>query len=63
MKLLPLTSALILFASLVPVAPAAAQNTSAEVQRCQAALAAAENLMIDGRNLWITNFFINRPLA
>lgn len=58
MKLLPLASALMFSASLIPVAPASAQNTSAEVQRCQSTLDAAENLMVDGRRLWITNVFV-----
>lgn len=59
MKFLPLASAIMFSAPLLPVSPAVAQNTQTEVQRCRSALSTAENLLIRGRNLWITNVSVH----
>lgn len=54
MKIL-LALVLLLPASWITVAPAAAQDTSVQSQQCRSAFSAAENLLVNGRNLWVTN--------
>lgn len=54
MKIL-LALLLLLPASWFSAAPAAAQDTSNQEEQCSSALSAAEDLLINGRNLWIVD--------
>ena len=60
MKILPLVLVLATSTFGSVATPASAQSISAAEQQCRLAVSAAEDFLINGRRLWITDVFVNR---